>query len=64
MSTTSEVTPRVSLIRRLSDFVREVDEAIHYDPVAALEQRVRRLEQHVANQPTDHRDERLGGENG
>lgn len=61
MSPTSEVTPRVPLIRRLSDFVREVDEAIHYDPVEALEERVCRLEQQVAAQPNHN--ERRGGEN-
>lgn len=63
MSPTNELTPRVPLFRRLSDFIRGVDETLHYDPVEALEERVRRLERQVTAQQNGHRDVRRGGKN-
>lgn len=64
MPQTSEVTPRVPLFKRLSEFLRELGRALDYDPVVSLEQRVHRLEKQISTQPTEHSNQRVGGDNG
>ena len=64
MPQTGEVTPRVPLFKRLSEFLRELGRSLDYDPVVSLEQRVHRLEKQIATQPTEHGIEHAGGDNG
>lgn len=64
MPRTSEVKPRVPFFKRVSRFLKEVEQALDYDPVASLEQRVRRLEKQIAAQPTEHGNKRVGGDHG
>jgi hypothetical protein len=43
-------------MKRLADFLEDLDEAIHYDPVLALEQRVSRLETQIHDASKVHSD--------
>lgn len=45
---------RPPLWKRVLDWLRDFDEAMHYDPVVELRQRVHRLETQIANLSKDN----------